>query len=88
MNFAKDLQHPVFRAVGAEADSKGQQAFAIGAFVRDLLSFCAIQPLCLVAHFGSKCQCVLRYHVPVFCDVWLTLPLSWIAIAHRGLWAS
>ena len=37
MNFAKDLQHPVFRAVGAEADSKGQQAFAIGGFVRDLL---------------------------------------------------
>ena len=37
MNFAQDLQHPVFRAVGAEADRKGQQAFAIGGFVRDLL---------------------------------------------------
>ncbi len=37
MNFAKELQHPVFRAVGAEADRKGQPAFAIGGFVRDLL---------------------------------------------------
>ena len=31
------MKHPVFRAVGKEADRKGQQAFAIGGFVRDLL---------------------------------------------------
>lgn len=37
MNFADQLSHPVFRAVGAEADRKGQQAFAIGGFVRDLI---------------------------------------------------
>ena len=37
MNFADQLTHPVFRAVGMEADRKGQQAFAIGGFVRDLL---------------------------------------------------
>lgn len=37
MNFSDQLTHPVFRAVGAEADRKGQQAFAIGGFVRDLL---------------------------------------------------
>ena len=37
MNFAQQLTHPVFRAVGAEADRKGQAAFAIGGFVRDLL---------------------------------------------------
>ena len=37
MNFGDQLTHPVFRAVGAEADRKGQQAFAIGGFVRDLI---------------------------------------------------
>ncbi|MCH1576584.1 MAG: CCA tRNA nucleotidyltransferase [Flavobacteriales bacterium] len=37
MNFADQLKHPVFKAVGAVADEKGQQAFAIGGFVRDLL---------------------------------------------------
>ena len=37
MNFAGELSHPVFKAVGAEADRKGQQAFAIGGFVRDVL---------------------------------------------------
>ncbi|MDA8695707.1 CCA tRNA nucleotidyltransferase [Flavobacteriales bacterium] len=37
MNFADQLKHPVFKAVGAVADAKGQQAFAIGGFVRDLL---------------------------------------------------
>ncbi len=37
MNFADQLKHPVFKAVGAAADAKGQQAFAIGGFVRDLL---------------------------------------------------
>lgn len=37
MNFADQLAHPVFRAVGAVADEKGQQAFAIGGFVRDML---------------------------------------------------
>ncbi len=37
MNFADQLQHSVFRAVGAVADEKGQQAFAIGGFVRDLM---------------------------------------------------
>ena len=37
MNFADQLKHPVFKAVGAAADAKGQQSFAIGGFVRDLL---------------------------------------------------
>jgi poly(A) polymerase len=37
MNFAEELHHPVFKAVGAAADAKGQQAFAIGGFVRDML---------------------------------------------------
>lgn len=37
MNFAGQLTHPVFRAVGEEADRKGQAAFAIGGFVRDML---------------------------------------------------
>ena len=37
MNYADQLTHPVFRAVGVEADRKGQQAFAIGGFVRDLI---------------------------------------------------
>lgn len=37
MNFSDQMKHPVFRAVGKEADRKGQQAFAIGGFVRDLL---------------------------------------------------
>jgi poly(A) polymerase len=37
VNFADQLKHPVFKAVGAAADAKGQQAFAIGGFVRDLL---------------------------------------------------
>ena len=37
MNFADQLKHPVFRAVGEEADRNGQQAFAIGGFVRDLI---------------------------------------------------
>lgn len=37
MNFATQLDHPVFKTVGAEADRKGQQAFAIGGFVRDLI---------------------------------------------------
>ena len=37
MNFADHLTPPVFREVGAEADRKGQRAFAIGGFVRDLM---------------------------------------------------
>lgn len=37
MNFSGQLDHPVFRAVGEEADLRGQQAFAIGGFVRDLI---------------------------------------------------
>jgi len=37
MNFAQDLHSPIFRAVGALADARGQKAFAIGGFTRDLL---------------------------------------------------
>lgn len=37
MNLSKHLQHPVFRQVGAFADERGQRAFAIGGFVRDIV---------------------------------------------------
>ena len=37
MNFKDQLQHEVFAAVGEVADAWGQQAFAIGGFVRDLM---------------------------------------------------
>ncbi|MDA0728410.1 MAG: HD domain-containing protein [Bacteroidetes bacterium] len=37
MNLSKHLQHPVFRQVGALADERGQRAYAIGGFVRDIL---------------------------------------------------
>ena len=37
MNFGHHLKHPVFRKVGDIADSRGQRAFVIGGFVRDLL---------------------------------------------------
>jgi putative nucleotidyltransferase with HDIG domain len=37
MNYSNDLYHPLFRTIGAIADSKGQQAFAIGGYVRDLI---------------------------------------------------
>ena len=37
MNFAQDLHSPIFRTVGALADARGQKAFAIGGFTRDLL---------------------------------------------------
>ena len=37
MNFAQDLHSPLFRTVGAIADARGQRAFAIGGFTRDLL---------------------------------------------------
>lgn len=37
MNLKEQLTHPVFEAVGREADRSGMQAFAIGGFVRDLL---------------------------------------------------
>ena len=37
MNFAQDLHSPIFRTVGALADARGQRAFAIGGFTRDLL---------------------------------------------------
>ena len=37
MNFESQLTHPVFKAVGEEADRKGEAAFAIGGFVRDLI---------------------------------------------------
>ena len=37
MNYSNDLYHPLFRSIGAIADSKGQQAFAIGGYVRDLI---------------------------------------------------
>lgn len=37
MNLAESLQHPIFKVVGAIADSKKEKAFAIGGYVRDLL---------------------------------------------------
>lgn len=37
MNLSDRLSHPVFKAVQQVADQKGQRAFAIGGFVRDLL---------------------------------------------------
>lgn len=37
MNLKDHLQHPVFKCVQEIADSKGQKAFAIGGFVRDII---------------------------------------------------
>ena len=37
MNLASHLTHPVFKRVGELADDRGQRAFVIGGFVRDLL---------------------------------------------------
>ncbi len=37
MNLASHLTHPVFKRVGELADERGQRAFVIGGFVRDLL---------------------------------------------------
>ena len=37
MNYSDDLYHPLFRTIGAIADKNGQQVFAIGGYVRDLL---------------------------------------------------
>ena len=37
MNLSSHLTHPVFKRIGALADAKGQRAFVIGGFVRDLL---------------------------------------------------
>lgn len=37
MNLASHLDHPIFRQVGDIADARGQRAFVIGGFVRDLL---------------------------------------------------
>ena len=37
MNLASHLTHPVFQRVGKLADERGQRAFVIGGFVRDLL---------------------------------------------------
>lgn len=37
MNLSEHLNHVIFRTVGKAAESKGQQAFAIGGFVRDIL---------------------------------------------------
>ncbi len=37
MNLASNLTHPVFKRVGELADERGQRAFVIGGFVRDLL---------------------------------------------------
>ena len=37
MNLSSHLTHPVFKSIGALADAKGQRAFVIGGFVRDLL---------------------------------------------------
>ncbi len=36
-NLASNLTHPVFKRVGELADERGQRAFVIGGFVRDLL---------------------------------------------------
>ena len=37
MNLASHLTHPVFKRVGELADERGQRAFVIGGYVRDLL---------------------------------------------------
>jgi poly(A) polymerase len=37
MNLASNLTHPVFKRVGELADERGQRAFVIGGYVRDLL---------------------------------------------------
>ena len=37
MNLSSHLTHPVFKRIGALADAKGQRAYVIGGFVRDLL---------------------------------------------------
>ena len=37
MNLASHLTHPVFKRIGDLADERGQRAFVIGGFVRDLL---------------------------------------------------
>ena len=37
MNLSSHLTHPVFKRVGELADERGQRAFVIGGFVRDLL---------------------------------------------------
>ena len=37
MNLGQHIKHPVFRKIGDIADSRGQRAFVIGGFVRDLL---------------------------------------------------
>ena len=37
MNLASHLEHPIFRQVGDIADARGQRAYVIGGFVRDLL---------------------------------------------------
>ena len=37
MNLASHLTHPVFKRVGELADERGQRAFVIGGFVRDVL---------------------------------------------------
>ncbi|MCH2197855.1 MAG: CCA tRNA nucleotidyltransferase [Flavobacteriales bacterium] len=37
MNLSEHLKHPVFKVAGKIADEKGQQAFAIGGYVRDVI---------------------------------------------------
>ncbi|MEC8336186.1 MAG: tRNA nucleotidyltransferase, partial [Bacteroidota bacterium] len=37
MNLASHLTHPVFKRIGELADERGQRAFVIGGFVRDLM---------------------------------------------------
>ena len=37
MNLVSHLTHPVFKRVGELADERGQRAFVIGGYVRDLL---------------------------------------------------
>ena len=37
MNYKEALQNPVFKAIGKVSDARGEQAFVIGGFVRDLI---------------------------------------------------
>tara|TARA_B100000780_G_scaffold272530_1_gene234887 strand:- start:1872 stop:3287 length:1416 start_codon:yes stop_codon:yes gene_type:complete len=37
LNYKKSLEHPVFKAIGKASDKRGERAFVIGGFVRDLI---------------------------------------------------
>ena len=37
LNYKKSLQNPVFKAIGKVSDERGERAFVIGGFVRDLI---------------------------------------------------